>query len=120
MEANERFLRIATASQETLDRIDEILEGRLPAAVSEKPNYRLLSVGEACRELNMKYPTFRRAVKAGCFDVVTATGKTLIREESVREFAAGRRNPSQKSVTARRNRAACLREEYRRTHCGVV
>lgn len=121
METNERFARIATASQEVLERIDAILEGRdLRPEPEKKPNFRLLSVAEACEMLNMKYPTFHRAMKAGCFDLVTATGKTLIRQESVEEFAAGLRKPSQKALEARQERAARMREEYRSRTAAVV
>ena len=101
MDTNARFARIATATPEILERIDAILEGKEPFKEPQKPNNRLLTVAEACWELNMKYPTFHRAMQAGCFDVVTATGKTLIRELSVHEFAAGLRHPSQEGLAAR-------------------
>lgn len=101
MDTNGRFARIATATPEILERIDAILEGKEPFKEPQKPNSRLLTVAEACRELNMKYPTFHRAMQAGCFDVVTATGKALIRESSVHEFAAGLRHPSQEGLAAR-------------------
>ena len=114
MDANERFARIATASGDILKRIDAILLGKEPAGdLPQSHNLRLLTVTEACKMLNMKYPTFHRAMKAGCFDIVTATGKTLVREESVIEFSMGRRGPSQEAILKREERARGLREEYK-------
>lgn len=114
METNERFARIATASSDVLKRIDAILLGKEPAGdLPQSHNLRLLTVTEACKMLNMKYPTFYRSMKAGCFDIVTATGKTLIREESVIEFSMGRRGPSEEAILKREERARGLREEYK-------
>ena len=114
MDANERFARIATASSDVLKRIDAILLGKEPAGdLPQSHNLRLLTVTEACKMLNMKYPTFYRSMKAGCFDIVKATGKTLIREESVIEFSMGRRGPSEEAILKREERARGLREEYR-------
>ena len=115
MDTNERFARIATASSDVLKRIDAILLGKEPPG--DRPqshNLRLLTVTEACKMLNMKYPTFYRAMKAGCFDIVKATGKTLIREESVIEFSMGHRGPSEEAILKREERARGLREEYHR------
>lgn len=55
MDTNARFARIATATPEILERIDAILEGKEPFKEPQKPNNRLLTVAEACRELNMKF-----------------------------------------------------------------
>ena len=107
MEDKERFVRIATASPEVLKRIDEILEGKVsPRDTPEPPDCKLISVTEAARRLGLTYATFHRMQQAGCFDIVTATGKTWIKESSVREFALGKRNPSEEYLVSRaaRNR----------------
>ena len=106
MEANERFRLVATATPEVLALIDEVLEGKaLPKRTEvEAPNCRLISVADACRMLNMTYPTFHRAMQEGCFDVVHATGKTWIKELSVIEFADGKRKPSAEGLAARAER----------------
>ena len=52
--------------------------------------------------------------------VATATGKTLIREEFVRDFSLGLRQPSQSSLKARRDRAEKMRTVYQMTHKDVV
>lgn len=117
MTTDERLMKLLAASPETLKTIDDILEGRMHARAeeaSEPPNCRLITVTDACRMLNMKYPTFHRAMQAECFDVVNATGKSLIREESVIAFARGERQPSDAAVEARRSRAASRRERDNR------
>ena len=105
MEVNERFKMIAEASPEILKRIDEILEGKAPALDNPEPeDYKLLSVTEATRRLGLTYATFHRMQQAGCFDTVTATGKTWVKESSVREFALGKRQPSKEYLAARAER----------------
>lgn len=81
--------------------------------MTESVNCRLLTVGEACKMLNLPYHTFHRVMVAECFDVVMATGKTLVTEQSVVEFSQGLRQPSEASVVARRERAERMRAEYR-------
>ena len=105
MEDKERFVRIATASSEVLKRIDEILEGKAPPRdTPETPDYKLISVMEVARRLGLTYATFHRMQQAGCFDIVTATGQTWIKESSVLEFALGKRNPSEEYLDAQAER----------------
>lgn len=103
MEINERFERIARATPDILSKIDDILEGRdrQPEKSDLSSDCKLLSIAESCRVLGLKYPTFHRAMQAGCFDTVTATGRTMIKESSLREYAAGLRKPSSKYLAAR-------------------
>ena len=105
METNERFKMIAEATPEVLMRIDAILERRFPAHDNPEPaDCKLLSVTEAARRLGLTYATFHRMQQAGCFDTVTATGKTWVKESSVREFALGKRQPSTEYLAARAER----------------
>ena len=113
METNERFARIATASPEVLKQIDEILEGKSPADSNQKKDCRLVTIAEACRMLGMKYPTFHRAMQEGCFDVVDATGKNLIKESSVIEFSLGKRRPTVEGLARRAERNRRRRESRR-------
>jgi len=114
METNERFARIAAASPDVLKKIDDILEGKVPLSQDLSQECRLITITAACRLLGMKYHTFRRAMKDGCFDVVSATGKNLIKESSVREFAQGKRGPSAEGL-ARREERNRLRRIARRS-----
>jgi len=104
METNERFARIAAASPDVLKKIDDILEGKVPFSLDLSQECRLVTIAEACRLLGMKYATFHRAMQDGCFDVVPATGKNLIKESSVREFAQGKRGPSAEGLARRAER----------------
>jgi len=106
METNKRFEKIATASPETLALIDDVLEGRIkqPRKADLSTDCRLVTIAESCRMLGLKYPTFHRLMQAGCFDVVSATGKAMIRESSLHEYAAGLRKPSAEYLAEKEER----------------
>jgi len=91
-----RFDRIARATPDVLRKIDAILDGKCPLEGSEsKPSdCKLITITQACRMLGINYYRFRRAMKRGCFDIVSATGRNLVTETSVRAFAHGQRNPT--------------------------
>ena len=113
MDFQSRMEMLLKATPETLARIDEILEGKdLPQAKAE--HTRLLSIAEARGFLGWSYPKLRRAIADGLLDVVTATGRRLVREESLYELASGRRQPSAEVLARRAERNAARREEYRR------
>lgn len=113
MEFQTRMELLLKASPETLARIDDILEGKdLPQAKAE--HTRLLSIAEAREFLGWSYPKVRRAIADGLLDVVTATGRRLVREESLYELASGHRQPSAEVLARRAERNAARREEYRR------
>lgn len=113
MDFQTRMEKLLKASPETLARIDEILEGKnLPQAKVE--HTRLLSIAEARGFLGWSYPKVRRAIADGLLDVVSATGRRLVREESLYELASGHRQPSAEVRARREARNAARREEYRR------
>lgn len=113
MDFQSRMEMLLKASPETLARIDDILERKdLPQAKSE--HTRLVSIAEARGFLGWSYPKLRRAIADGLLDVVTATGRRLIKEESLYELASGRRQPSAEVLARRAERNAARREEYRR------
>lgn len=113
MEFQTRMELLLKASPETLARIDEILERKdLPQAKAE--HTRLVSIAEARGFLGWSYPKLRRAIADGLLDVVTATGRRLIKEESLYELASGHRQPSAEVLARREARNAARREEYRR------
>ena len=117
MTMNERLVALAQASEEVLQRIDAVLEGCTESGPSvQEVNNRLLTVTEACRYLNMGYPKFYRVMQDGLVDVVDATGRRLVREQSLVEFAQGRRHPSQEVLERRKVRNAKRREEYAKAH----
>ena len=113
MDFQTRMELLLKASPETLARIDDILERKdLPQAKAE--HTKLLSIAEARGFLGWSYPKVRRAIADGLLDVVTATGRRLIKEESLYELASGRRQPSTEVLARRAERNAARREEYRR------
>ena len=112
MDFQSRMEKLLKATPETLARIDEILEGKDPQAKAE--HTRLVSIAEARGFLGWSYPKVRRAIADGLLDVVTATGRRLVREESLYELASGRRQPSAEVLARRAERNAARREEYRR------
>ena len=117
MTMNERLVALAQASEEVLQRIDAVLEGHTEAGPSaQEVNNRLLTVMEACRYLNMGYPKFYRVMQDGLVDVVDATGRRLVREQSLVEFAQGLRHPSQEVLERRKVRNAKRCEEYAKAH----
>jgi len=112
MTANERLIALATASPATLEKVDVILAGGTPASLQNE-DLALVSVTQAARMLDLKYHTFRNRVKDGLFDTVTASGKTMIRRQSVIEYAQGLRKPSEEVLRRREEKNALRRERYR-------
>lgn len=112
MEFQERMAALLSASPETLERIDEILEGR-DTPPKQANHTRLMTIAEGRRFLGWSYAKIRRAIDDGLLDVVCVTGSRLIREESLYELADGRRQPSAEALARRAERNAARREEYR-------
>ena len=112
MELQARMAAILTASPEVLKRIDEILEGKDVGQKTDE-HTRLMTIAEARRFLGWSYPKIKRAIDDGLLDVVEATGSRLIKEESLYELSAGRRQPSAEVLARREARNAARREEYR-------
>lgn len=112
MELQARMEKLLKASPEALEMIDAILDGRnVPQA---KEHTRLMTIAEARAFLGWSYPKMRRAMADGLVDVVTATGRRLVKEESLYELANGTRQPSAEVLARREARNAARREEYRR------
>ena len=113
MDFQTRMEKLLKASPEMLEKIDGILEGK-SCPQTEGEHMRLMTIAEARAFLGWSYPKVRRAIADGLLDVVTATGRRLIREESLYELASGRRQPSAEVLARRAERNAARREEYRR------
>ena len=113
MDFQARMEKLLKASPETLEKIDEILEGQnVPQENNEYT--KLMTIAEARTFLGWSYPKIRRAIKDGLLDVVDATGRRLVKEASLRELSSGRRQPSAEVLARREARNAARREEYRR------
>lgn len=110
MDVNKRFAMIAQASPEVLERIDAILEGGLECIAAKEEDCRLITISEACRMLGLEYPSFHRRMKEGCFDVVDASGRAMIRRQSVIEYSKGLRKPTPEALEAREQRNALRRK----------
>jgi hypothetical protein len=112
MELQERMEKMLKASPEALEMIDAILDGRnIPQA---REHTRLVTIAEARAFLGWSYSRMRRAMADGLVDIVTATGRRLVKEESLYELASGCRQPSAEALARREARNAARREEYRR------
>ena len=111
----EIMIELQKATVDQRRRIEAVLQGRDPDSESDENN-RLLTIMEACCYLHVNYPKFRRIMHDGLVDVVDATGRRMVREASVIEFAKGLRKPSAEVLARREARNAARREEYRRQH----
>lgn len=112
MDITTRMDKILHASPEVLAMIDAILEGK--SETKPQGHTRLLTMKESRTLLGWTYSKLRRAVGDGLLDVVDATGRRLVKEQSLYELANGIRQPSPEVVARRAKRNAARREEYRR------
>ncbi len=113
MDFQTRMEKLLKASPETLEKIDKILEGKDMSHESTR-HTRLMTIGESREFLGWSYAKVRRAIADGLLDVVEATGRRLVKEESLYELANGLRQPSEEVLARRAERNAARREEYRR------
>ena len=120
MEYNQRLMALAQASDDVLARVDAVLEGRDRPVPDKAENNRLMTVMDAARYLSIGYPKIYRIMRDGLLDVVDATGRRMVREQSVIEFSKGLRKPSGEVLAWREARNAARREEYRRKHPKMV
>lgn len=95
-----------------LDALEQALACCMPTDSAQEQNIRLLTITEACRMLNVNYPKMYRIMNDGLLDVVAATGKRMIREESLIEYSKGLRNPSPEVLARREARNALRRRQY--------
>ena len=116
----ERVAKIFHATEDVLDKVDAILEGRDAQGCSLSGNVRLLTITEAARLLGIRYSRIYRIIGDGLLDVVDATGRRMVRESSVIEYSKGLRRPSPEVLARRAARNAARREEYRRQHPKMV
>ena len=116
MEYNQRLMALAQASDDVLARVDAVLEGRDRSVLTGPENNRLMTVMDAARYLSISYPKIYRIMRDGLLDIVDATGRRMVREQSVIEFSKGLRKPSSEVLARRAARNTARREEYRRQH----
>lgn len=113
-------MALAQASDDVLARVDAVLEGRDRSVLTGPENNRLMTVMDAARYLSISYPKIYRIMRDGLLDIVDATGRRMVREQSVIEFSKGLRKPSSEVLARRAARNAARREEYRRQHPKMV
>ena len=116
MTVNERLIKLAQAPEGVLMRVDAVLEGRDRSVLTGPENNRLMTVMDAARYLSISYPKIYRIMRDGLLDIVDATGRRMVREQSVIEFSKGLRKPSSEVLARRAARNTARREEYRRQH----
>ena len=89
MTANDRLIKIATATPQTLARIDKILDGTDGKPDKADVDARLITYTEAGRRLNLSRPTIYKLVRSGRLEAVPLDGVNRIRLQSVINFANG-------------------------------
>lgn len=89
MTTNDRLIKIATATSQTLARIDKILDGTDGMAAKADDDCRLVTFTAAARLLNISRPTVYRLTKLGRLQVVPLDGVNRVRLQSVIDFANG-------------------------------
>lgn len=89
MRDNERLMRLLAANQQTLARVDAVLNGADGMAAKADDDCRLVTYTEAAKRLNLSRPTVYRLVKLGRLEVVPLDGVNRVRLQSVIEFANG-------------------------------
>lgn len=87
-----RIDKVLTASAPRLHMVDQVLRGLFDQKDSTHRNFRLVNGNDAAKMLNLSISTIIRLKKSGVLDVVNTPKGSLIREESVIEFALGKRN----------------------------
>jgi excisionase family DNA binding protein len=88
--SNERLMKFLTASPEQQQRIDEILEGRMPSAPKAASGPLLLGMGQGAKFLGVSRPTLWRMIKAGRLaKVEVLEGSFRLRRADLELLAAG-------------------------------
>lgn len=95
-----RIDKVLTASAPRLHMVDQVLRGLFDPKDSTHRNFRLINGNDAAKMLNLSLSTIIRLKKSGIFEVVNTPRGSFIREESVIEFALGKRNDKVKEVAA--------------------
>ena len=93
-----RIDKVLTASAPRLHMVDQVLRGLFDPKDSSHRNFRLINGNDAAKMLNLSLSTIIRLKKSGIFEVVNTPRGSFIREESVIEFALGKRNDQIKEV----------------------
>jgi excisionase family DNA binding protein len=88
--SNERLMKFLTASPEQQQRIDEILEGRMPSAPQAANGPLLLGMGQGAKFLGVSRPTLWRMIKAGRLaKVEVLEGSFRLRRADLEQLALG-------------------------------
>lgn len=110
----ERILDFNSAELEILKLALENTSGRQTpsSALAQNANTKLLTITDACRLLNVNYSKMYRIMRDGLLDIIDATGKRMIREESLIEYSMGQRQPSPEVLARREAQNALRRRQY--------
>jgi len=85
LNANDRLIKLATASQSVLARIDAILCGEDTTSGKQDTDCRTITFSEAARRMGLSRPTVYRLAKAGRLHTVPLNGVSRILLSSVVE-----------------------------------
>ena len=85
MNANERLMKLATASPAVLAAVDAALAGRATPRLVNK-ECRLVTYTEAAQLLNLSRQTVYKLVKQGRLETVPINGARRIRLSSIHDF----------------------------------
>ena len=89
MSERERMMKLLAANQQTLAKVDAVLDGTDGRAAKADADCRLVTYTEAAKRLNISRPTVYRLVKLGRLEIVPLDGVNRIRLKSVLDFASG-------------------------------
>lgn len=83
LSANERMIKIATASPAVLARVDAVLLGTDTTTAKAEANCRLVTYTDAAKRLGVSRPTVYRLAKTGRLEIVPLNGTNRILLQSV-------------------------------------
>lgn len=86
MSANERIIKLCTASPAVLARVDAILNGTDTTTANKNEDCRLVTFCEAARRLGLSRPTVYRLARSGRLSVVPLNGVNRVRLQSVFDY----------------------------------
>jgi excisionase family DNA binding protein len=90
-EREEVMVGVATADAETLKRMRDVLKGKDRTKTGATEHKRLIKIKEAVEILGVARQTVYNLIKQGRLETVNLNGVQRVREQSLIDFADGRR-----------------------------
>ena len=87
MTANERMMKICSASPVTLAKIDAVLNGDDTAVPQREPDLSSCTITAAARKYKVSRPTMHRLIRAGKIKVLYLNGVRRVLNQSLVDYA---------------------------------